>query len=113
MERELPTDEILSIAQIVDADRKRRLVENVASSARHVIIDPFTVDPNARVLLRGAYARAFAMVPIGTEKEQPIIAVAEPIDFAAIEYLLRNVPNCIVVSATRDDVERTIDELYW
>lgn len=113
MDDKLPTDEILTIARASDANRQCRLVDEAAVSLQHIDIQPFTVDPKVRFLLPAKAARAYAVVPIRTANERPVIAVSEPVDRSAIEYLLRQVPNCIVVSAMREDVERTISELYW
>ena len=113
MEPKLTTAQVLAAARKNDSDRKKCEFEKIAQSAVRVIIEPLTLDPGLQSVVHPTLARECSLVPIGFEHGNPVIAMADPHDFSALESLLRQLPNCVVVSAEREHVQRAIAELYW
>jgi hypothetical protein len=108
------TEEIIARLREQDMGRAKRVLEAIARSATFVHIEPFSTDPEMRRVVPEHLARGSLAVALCLESGQPVIAMANPDDYEALEHLRRHFQHGFkLVVALEDEVKRTIDELYW
>lgn len=79
----------------------------------HISIHQFAVDPDTVQLVPREIAKRYQVMPIRTENNQLFVAMADPMDYFAIEELRMATGYQIVPAiATKDELQRAITKYY-
>lgn len=79
----------------------------------HINIHQFSVDPDTVQLVPREIAKRYQVMPIRTENNQLFVAMADPMDYFAIEELRMATGYQIVPAiATKDELQRAITKYY-
>lgn len=79
----------------------------------HININQFSVDPDTVQLVPREIAKRYQVMPVRTENNQLFVAMADPMDYFAIEELRMATGYQIVPAiATKDDLQRAITKYY-
>ena len=80
---------------------------------QHISISQFVIDPDLIHLLPKAIAKESLIMPLTREKNKLLIAMADPMDYFAIEEV-RMATGCQIETciATKDDLRRAISKYY-
>src|SRR5690606_4028920 len=79
----------------------------------HISINQFAVDPDTVQLVPREIAKRYQVMPIRTENNQLFVAMADPMDYFAIEALRMATGYQIVPAiATKDELQRAITKYY-
>lgn len=79
----------------------------------HISISQFVIDPDLVQLLPKGLAKQALLMPLSREKNKLLIAMADPMDYFAIEEV-RMATGCQIETciATKDDLRRAISKYY-
>ena len=94
---------------------EQQLIEvlEIQLGIHHISINQFVIDPDLIHLLPKAIAKESLIMPLTREKNKLLIAMADPMDYFAIEEV-RMATGCQIETciAAKDDLRRTISKYY-
>jgi type IV pilus assembly protein PilB len=96
---------------ITEDDLAKSLAE--AAGIEHLSIRSLSIDPNVVNALPEAVARKYKVFPVAAENNSVTVAMADPLDVAAIDRIQQQTRRYVkVVSSTEFDILTTIDKYY-